>query len=174
LSEELSGRRIFRCPGEELSGRRIVQSKNCSAKNCPCEKLSNEELSDEELSGEELSSKELSGNRRSQFSFVLASAIMRVNASIGLILLFVHAFAQTKLSVFNIKLYALAAVCRVSHLTHPLQNDFTLFFNRKKTSASWKIVVIVWFFEHYNLNSLLLFNQAMTAFSVNESQCKME
>jgi hypothetical protein len=51
------------------------------------------------------------------FTFVLASARMRVRASISLILLFVYAFSQTNLSVFNITLHALSAVCSNSAVT---------------------------------------------------------
>jgi hypothetical protein len=60
------------------------------------------------------------------------------------------------------------AVCSNSVIPASLK-DFTPFFHRKNTSASWKIVVIVWFFGHKILNYLLLFNQAM-----KEIQYKMK
>jgi hypothetical protein len=107
------------------------------------------------------------------FPYKNICARFRVRATIGLIFLFVYAFAQTKLSVFNFNLLVLAAVYTNS-VTPDSRNDFTPFFNKKNTSASWKIVVIVWFFGHTILNFLLLFNQAMTALNMNESQCEMK
>jgi hypothetical protein len=79
------------------------------------------------------------------FLFVLASTRMRVKTSIGFILLFVYAFAQTKLSVFNTKLHD--CVCSNSDPK-----------------------VILWFFGHTVPNSLLLLNLAMTALNMSESQ----
>jgi hypothetical protein len=94
-----------------------------------------------------------------------------LRVSIGLIFLFVYAFTQTKLTVFNIKLPALAAVCNNS-LTHASQNNFTLFFNRKnhvsvKENSDDCMIFLTYNFEFF------AFVRAMTSSIMNESQNEM-